>query len=153
MRRTTARGVLKLSVLPVVLAAALLLILTSCPSNRDGMPGRLATAKEETQSAARSGALAIDVWLRGRSTDRLVRVQLSDARDEVSTSYEGVSTLRAEDPADLARQTLLLQSMTDILTTLNRSHAAIRGLPDTTDAVTLRAALLMAADRLERDYR
>jgi hypothetical protein len=42
----------------VVVIALPLLILTSCPANRDGMPGRLATAMEETVAAARSGVLA-----------------------------------------------------------------------------------------------
>ena len=36
-------------------------ILTSCPSNRDGMPGQLASAKDESVSAARSAALALDL--------------------------------------------------------------------------------------------
>ena len=52
----------------LVLVALLALVLTSCPSNRDGMPGQLATAKEETQSAARSGALALQLWAQHRST-------------------------------------------------------------------------------------
>ncbi|WP_304108645.1 hypothetical protein [Mycolicibacterium bacteremicum] len=147
------RRALRLTLLPLTVVAVLLFVLTSCPSNRDGMPGRLATAKEETQSAAQSAALAIDLWQRGRSSRQLVDVQLSDARDEVAKSYGGISVLRAEDPADLHRQTLLIQVMTDIVATLNRSHAAVRGLPGSGAPTDLRSDLLAAADQLERDYR
>ena len=60
------------AILAVVVALiGLAFLLTCCPSNRDGMPGQLAQAKEETESAARSGALALDLWGRGRSTRRV----------------------------------------------------------------------------------
>ena len=52
----------------VLVLVALGLLLTRCPANRDGMPGRLATAKEEISSAARSGALALDHLVQRRST-------------------------------------------------------------------------------------
>jgi hypothetical protein len=55
------------------------LLLTRCPSNRDGMPGQLAQAMEETSAAARSGALALDLWVQHRSTSQLASVQISDA--------------------------------------------------------------------------
>ena len=75
----------------VVLVAVLALVLTSCPSNRDGMPGQLATAKEETQSAARSAALALQLWAQHRSTRDLTCVQLADARDEIGQGLPAVS--------------------------------------------------------------
>jgi hypothetical protein len=108
---------------------------------------------EETLSAARSGAMAIDLWQRGRSTDQLASVQLSDARDEVTSGYEGISVLRAEDPHDLARQTLLIRTMTTIIATLNESNAAVRMPAGHGEPAELRSALLQAAATLERDYR
>jgi hypothetical protein len=148
-----SRRLVRLALLPVFIAGVLLFVLTSCPSNRDGMPGQLAGAMDETLSAARSGALAIDLWQRGRSTDQVASVQLSDARDEVTKGYEGVSVLRAEDPRDLARQTLLVQTMTDIVATLNESNAAVRMPARGGEIAALRAELLRAADTLERHYR
>ena len=52
-----APGLIRAAAAVVVVIALPLLILTSCPANRDGMPGRLAAAMEETVAAARSGAL------------------------------------------------------------------------------------------------
>lgn len=148
-----SRRQVRLALLPLALAGVLLFVLTSCPSNRDGMPGRLASAMEETLSAARSGAMAIDLWQRGRSTGQLASVQLSDARDEVTSGYEGISVLRAEDPHDLARQTLLIRTMTTIIATLNESNAAVRMPAGGGEPAELRSALLQAAATLERDYR
>ncbi|KAA0111520.1 hypothetical protein [Mycolicibacterium sp. P9-22] len=148
-----SRRLVRLALPPVMLLGILLFALTSCPSNRDGMPGRLASAMEETLSAARSGAMAIDLWQRGRSTDQLASVQLSDARDEVTSGYQGISVLRAEDPHDLARQTLLIRTMTAVIATLNESNAAVRIPAGGGEPAELRAALLQAADTLERDYR
>jgi hypothetical protein len=91
----------------VALTALFGFILTSCPSNRDGMPGQLASAKAEVESACRSGILALDLWRDGRSTKQQASVQLGDARDEVVKAHKGISTLTAEDPADLGRQQLL----------------------------------------------
>ena len=142
----------RLALLPLVIVGVLLFVLTSCPANRDGMPGQLASAMEETLSGARSGAVAIDLWQRGRSTGQLASVQLSDARDEVAKGYEGIAVLRAEDPHDVARQTLLIQTMTDIIATLNESNAAVRQAGGA-ETAELRVALLRAADTLERDYR
>lgn len=142
----------RLAALPAAAAGILLLVLAGCPANRDGMPGQLAGALEETTSAARSGAFAIDLWQRGRSTGQLTTVQLSDARDEIAKGYDGISALRAEDPRDLARQTLLIQMMTDVIATLNESNAAVRSSTRSGETHRLRAALLQAADDLERDY-
>jgi hypothetical protein len=136
----------------LLLGAALAFVLTSCPSNRDGMPGQLAVAKEETQSASRSAALALDLWARDRSTRQLVGVQLSDARDEVAKAFDGIAILKAEDPVDVHRQALLTQSMTSAIAVLNEANAAVRGLPGG-DPAQLRRALLDNAEALERDYR
>jgi hypothetical protein len=136
----------------LAVAAVLAFILTSCPSNRDGMPGQLATAKDETQSAARSAALALQLWEQHRSTGDLTAVQMADARDEIVKAYQGIATLKAEDPADLDRQSLLTRSMTEQIATLNAANAAVRALPRQTDTRSLRQRLLDGADALERDY-
>ena len=62
---------------------------------------------EETTAAARSGALALDLWIQRRSTAQLTSVQLSDARDEVVKAYKGIAELKAEDPVDIERQRML----------------------------------------------
>ena len=147
--RTTARGL----IIPAVMLAILAFVLTSCPANRDGMPGQLASAKEEAQSAARSAALALDLWAGERSSRQLVSVQLADARDEVAKAYDGIAVLKAEDSADLSRQSMLTRSMTDIIATLNQANAAVRALPNTGNADRLRRTLLEASDELERNYR
>src|SRR5436190_18466114 len=79
------------------------LLLTRCPANRDGMPGQLAQSMDETVTSARSGVLALDLWLQGRSTNQLTSVQISDARDEVVKAYNGIADLTAEDPVDVGR--------------------------------------------------
>lgn len=147
------RRVVRSAATALTLAAALAFILTSCPSNRDGMPGQLASAKDEAQSAARSGALALDMWQQHRSTGDLAAVQLSDARDEVTKAYRGIATLTAEDPADVARQMLLTRSFTEMVADLNGGNAAVRAIPGQTDPATMRQRLLDAADALDRDYR
>src|SRR5690242_1247044 len=91
-------------VLLVVLIVGLGLLLTRCPANRDGMPGQLAQSMDETAGAARSGALALDLWIKRRSTDQLTSVQLSDARDEVLKAYKGIADLKADEPIDIGRQ-------------------------------------------------
>ncbi|MCW2557288.1 MAG: hypothetical protein JWP55_1252 [Mycobacterium sp.] len=137
----------------LLIAAALALVLTSCPSNRDGMPGQLATAKEDTQSAARSAALALQMWAQHTSTRNLTCVQLADARDEVVKAYRGIATLKAEDPVDLGRQAMLTRAMTDVVDTLAGANAAVRALPAGLDPRTLGQRLVDEADALERDYR
>ena len=44
----------RMAVLLVVFIVGLGLLLTCCPSNRDGMPGQLAQSMDETVGAARS---------------------------------------------------------------------------------------------------
>jgi hypothetical protein len=147
-----ARHVLRGLSAALVLAAILVFSLTSCPSNRDGMPGQLSTAKEETQSAARSAALALELWAQHRSTRSLTAVQLGDARDEMVKAYQDIASLAAENPADLRRQTMLTQTMAGLVETLNDAGAAVRGVSQS-DPKALGQHLAESADMLERDYR
>lgn len=148
-----ARRILRGLLVAVVLAAILALSLTSCPTNRDGTAGQLSTAKEETQSAARSAALALELWAQHRSTRNLTSVQLSDARDEMVKAYQDVAAIAADDPADLRRQTLLAQTMASLIDTLNDAGAAVRGVSSESDPTALGQHLADGADGLERDYR
>ena len=148
-RADRLRGVVLLAL--VIVGTGLLL--TRCPANRDGMPGQLAQAMSETTSAARSGATALDMWMRGRSTTQLTSVQLSDARDEVIKAYEGIAELRAEDPVDIGRQKMLTESMTTIIGTLNSASATVRGVGSEPPAGRARNDLLAAAAKLETGYR
>lgn len=136
-----------------VILIALGLLLTRCPANRDGMPGQLAQAMEETTTAARSAALALDMWAQQRSTAQLTGVQLTDARDQVVNAYEGVAELRAEDPVDVERQRMLTESMTLIIGQLNAVAATVRQVTAEPTAERVRTDLLTAADQLESSYR
>jgi hypothetical protein len=136
-----------------VLIVGLGLLLTQCPSNRDGMPGQLAQSMDETVTSARSGALAIDLWLQGRSTNQLTSVQISDARDEVVKAYKGIAELKAEDPVDIGRQRMLTQSMTDIIGQLNAASATLRTITTQPALESVRVSLLASADALESGYR
>lgn len=137
----------------MLLIAALGLLLTRCPANRDGMPGQLAQAMEETVAAARSGAYALDLRLRDRSTPQLASVQISDARDEVAKAYQGIADLKADDPADLDRQRMLTQAMTIMIGQLNTASARVREVTAEPELSALRSELLASADALETGYR
>jgi hypothetical protein len=143
------RAVLLLAVFIVGLG----LLLTRCPSNRDGMPGQLAQSMDETVTAARSGALALDLWIQRRSTAQLTSVQLSDAREEVVKAYKGIADLRAEDPVDIGRQRMLTDSMTTIIGQLNAAAATIRHVTVQPTPEQSRADLIASADALESGYR
>jgi cytochrome c-type biogenesis protein CcmE len=129
------------------------LLLTRCPANRDGMPGQLAQSMDETVTAARSGALALDLWIQRRSTNQLASVQLSDARDEVVKAYKGIADLQAEDPTDIGRQRMLTESMTSIIGQLNAASAKIRSITNEPVPEKSRDDLVAAADALESGYR
>jgi hypothetical protein len=140
----------------VVLAVILVgvgLLLTQCPSNRDGMPGQLAQSMDETVTAARSGALALDLWLARRSTNQLTSVQLSDARDEVVKAYKGIAELKAEDPVDVGRQRMLTESMTSVISHLNAASSTLRNITREPALEKTRDDLRAAADALESGYR
>jgi hypothetical protein len=129
------------------------LLLTQCPSNRDGMPGQLAQSMDETVTAARSGALALDMWIARRSTNQLASVQLSDARDEVVKAYKGIAELKAEDPVDIGRQRMLTESMTTIIGQLNAASATLREVTRDPALEKVRDDLRATADALESGYR
>jgi hypothetical protein len=99
-----------------VFVVGLGLLLTRCPANRDGMPGQLAQAMDETAVASRSGALALDLWLQRRSTAQLTSLALTNARDEVVKAYKGIAELKADGR--------LTESMTTVITQLNAAAAA-----------------------------
>ena len=137
----------------VVFIVGLGLLLTQCPSNREGMPGQLAQSMDEAVTAARSGALALDLWLQRRSTNQLTSVQLSDARDEVVKAYKGIAELKAEDPVDIGRQRMLTESMTGIIGQLNAAVGTIRHITPQPSPEKVRDDLLASADALESGYR
>ena len=141
------------TLLLMLLVVGVGLLLTRCPANRDGMPGQLAQAMEETTAAARSGALALDLWTQQRSTAQLTSVSLSDAREDVVKAYEGIADLKADDPADVDRQHMLTQSMTTIIGQLNAASATVREVSTEPSAERARADLMASADALERGYR
>jgi hypothetical protein len=143
----------RVGILLVVLFVGLGLLLTRCPSNRDGMPGQLAQSMDETVGAARSAALALDQWIARRSTDQLTSVQLSDARDEVIKAYKGIAELKADDPVDIGRQRMLTDAMTGIIGQLNAVGATIRHVTTAPSVRTARDDLRAAADALEGGYR
>ena len=104
-------------------------------------------------AAARSGAFALDLRVRDRTTRQLASVQLSDARDEVLKAYKGIADLEAEDAVDIDRQQLLTTSMTDIIGRLNTASARVREITAEPPLPRLRDDLLAAADALESEYR
>jgi hypothetical protein len=117
------------------------------------MPGQLAQSMDETVTSARSGALALDLWLQRRSTNQLTSVQISDARDEVVKAYKGIAELKAEDSVDIGRQRMLTQSMTEIIGQLNAASATLRTVTAAPSLDSVRASLLTSADELESGYR
>src|SRR3954464_9184552 len=136
-----------------VFVVGLGLLLSQCPANRDGMPGQLAKAMDDTTVAARSGAMALDLWVQRRSTAQLTSVALTDARDEVVKAYKGIAELKADDPVDIGRQRMLTESMTAVITQLNAAAATIRHVTREPPAEKARDDLLAAADALESGYR
>lgn len=136
-----------------LLLAGLSLLLTCCPANRDGMPGQLAQAMAETAAAARSGAYALDLRMRDRSSPQLVSVQISAAREDIAKAYQGIADLRAEDPVDLERQKYLTKAMTTMIAQLNTASARVRGVAAEPELSALRSQLLASADALEAGYR
>ena len=108
---------------------------------------------DETVTSARSGALAIDLWLQRRSTNQLTSVQISDARDEVSKAYKGIADLKAEDPTDVGRQRMLTEAMTTIIGQLNAASAALRDITREPTVESIRADLEKSSHKLETGYR
>jgi hypothetical protein len=152
-RKGKRRRALRQWLLAVVCVAALGLLLTQCPANRDGAPGQLAQAMQDGTAAARSGALALDLFHRDRSTAQLAAVQLSDARDEAVKAYKGIAEVRVQDPMDVHRQSVLTDAITGIITDLNTASVAVRGVSGQPPLPTLHDRLLSAAANLESGYR
>ena len=128
MTRSRRRSVVRTTVSALAVVAMLVFVLTSCPSNRDGVVGQLAQARDEVGSATRSAALALDMWAQGRSTNQLVSVQLTDMRDHIVDSYDDVAELQVDEPAEVSRQQLLTEAITSIIALLNSADAAVRGV-------------------------
>jgi hypothetical protein len=129
-------------------------LLVGCPSYRDGVSGELARGRDDAESAARSAALALDLWGRGQSTQQATSVQLSDARDEVVKAFKDVAELAVEDHIDLDRQRFLIQTMARAVVDLNAANAAISAVPGSADdPVSLRRELLGVAELLAGQYR
>lgn len=153
-RRMSWRAVARTIITLLVILGAAAFLLVGCPSYRDGVPGQLARGRDDVESAARSAALALDLWGRGRSTRQATAVQLSDARDEVLKAVKDVAELTVDDHIDLARQQFLIQTMTRAVVDLNAANAAIRAVPGSAgDPVSLRRKLLGVAELLAGQYR
>jgi len=144
------RRVVRIATAFFALAAFIAFALTSCPSQRDGIPGQLATAAGEAESAARSAALALTLWEEGRSTRPLLGVQLADARDEVASALGGLAGMRPTQPAELDGQRELTGVMADLIVNLDTAVAAARRLPGQPSSQILAQRLLEAADVLSQ---
>lgn len=144
---------IRAGLIAALLVVALALLLTRCPANRDGMSGQLAQSMEETVAAARSGAYALDLRMRDRTTPQLVSVQISDARDEVAKAFKGIADREADNPVDLERQRMLTEAMTAMLSQLNTASARVREVAPDPELSALRTQLLRSADALETGYR
>lgn len=148
-RLRKSRALIALALVMIALAV----LLTRCPANRDGMPGQLAQAMEETTAAARSASTALGLLMDRRSTADFVSVSVSDARDKVVNAFKGIAELRAEDPVDVDRQRILTESMTSIIDQLNTASAAVRHIGSGPPIERLRDGLLASAQTLEAGYR
>src|SRR4051812_4759107 len=124
-----------------LMVGAGLLVLAS-PSVRDGVPGQLTQAQEESESATRTGVLAMQLWRDHRSTGTLAAVQLGDASEQVTKAYEEIATLTPETEGTLRRQQALTATMAEAVAALNGARALVRGMPlrDGVDAVGERLA-------------
>jgi hypothetical protein len=139
------------AILAILAAAAFVAV--GCPNYRDGIPGQLAQARDEAESAARSGALALDLSQQGRSTVALASVQLSDARDETIKAYKGIAELNTKDPVNVQRQQFLTSTMTRLIETLNAARAGVEQRSSADQSRGMQRALMAAAESLANGYR
>lgn len=116
----------------LAIIASVAFVAAGCPSYRDGAPGQLASGRDDAESAARSAALALDLWTHGRSTQQLTAVQLTDARDEVVKASKDVAQLTVQDQVDLDRQGFLIQAMARLVIDMNAADAAVRAVSGST---------------------
>jgi hypothetical protein len=135
-------------VIAVVLLVFAGLLLRACPAIRDGVPGQLAKAQQDSESATHSGLLAVRLWSAHRSTRALAAVQVQDARDEVAKAFKEVAALTTDTDADRLRQRGLTAAMTEAIDTLNDAGATIRGVPSSADPTTIAQRLEEAASGL-----
>jgi hypothetical protein len=146
-------ALVRLIVAIVAVLAAAAFVAVGCPNYRDGIPGQLAQARDEAESAARSGALALELWQQERSTQALVSVQLSDARDEVIKAYKGIAELNTKDSANVQRQQFLTNTMTRLIDNLNLARAGVEHEVPADRSRDMQRALVTAADTLANGYR
>lgn len=129
---------------------ALTFALMCWPAHRQGMPGQLAAAQQEGQSAARSAALALRLWSADRSTRQLASVQVSDAREAVVGAYQDVAQLRANDAVGLDHQCSLLLSLNTMTDDLTMALAALNQPATRLDSALLAERLVSAAHSLDQ---
>jgi anti-sigma-K factor RskA len=155
MRTATDKrtGLVRVIVAILAVLAAAAFVAVGCPSYRDGIPGQLAQGRDEAESAARSGALALEFWQQERSTPALVSVQLSDARDEVIKAYKGIAELNTKDAVNVQRQQFLTNTMTRLIDTLNLARAGVEHRVPADRSREMQRALATAADSLANEYR
>jgi hypothetical protein len=137
----------------LVLIAITALIAVGCPSYRDGIPGQLAKAHDEAESAARSGALSLELWNLQRSTPALLSVQLGDARDEVVQAFKGIAELDTAEPVDVERQRYLTTAMTRLIGTLNAARVGAENGFAADGSRRLQRELVTIADAMANEYR
>lgn len=148
MTTPTRGGKRHVVVVLVVMLVGVAFAAAGCPSNRNGIEGQLAQARDEAQSAARSGALALESWQRGRSTASLVSVQLSNARDDVVEAYQGAAELSVSAGANADWQRSLAGAMNHVVDLLNTAGVVVDQEPPTQTSDELHRELLAAAEAL-----
>jgi hypothetical protein len=120
-------------VFAVVAVVCLGVLLRGCPSIRDGIPGQLAQAQQDCESASRTGVLAVRLWRDDRSTSALAAVQLGDAGEQITTATQDIATLAPDTAVDLERQRTLMATMAEAIAALNAARALVQGLPSPDD--------------------
>jgi hypothetical protein len=135
-------------VVAVVVVACLGLLLRGCPSVRDGVPGQLAQAQEEGESAARTGVLALRLWRVHRSSSALAAVQLGDAGEQITKANQDIATLAPDTELDLQHQRTLMATLAEAVAALNAASALIRGVPPPDDVGAVDRGLARAVEDL-----
>lgn len=137
-------------ILATVTVAAVCVLLAGCPSVRHGSAGQLEVSREQSQSAVRTGVLAVDLFTSDQATGQAATVQLSDARDQVAEAQMKVATLTPGSGHELRLQRELAEAMTDATAALNAASAVIRGVDDSRSGGDVRRDLVGVLDELSR---
>jgi hypothetical protein len=139
--------------LAATLVACVGLLVLAVPSIREGVPGQLAQAQQECESATGTGVLALRLWRDHRSTSTLAAVQLGDASAQVTKANAEIATLAPDTDADLRRQRALVSTMAEAVAALNAASALIRNVPSADDAETVAQRLARTVNdlSLQRD--